>query len=245
MSQPIDDSSANYPPGAGHIEEVDAVGMPTDELPTDAFLWQQAADGDPSAFGALFERHSDRVYNHCFRRTGSWSAAEDLTSVVFLETWRKRKEVRLADDSLLPWLLAVANNVVRNRDRGLRRHRRLLAKLPNAVVVPDPSEDAVTRIDDERTMGAVLAVFHRLVPDEQDVLALCVWAHLSYTDTAIALGVPVGTVRSRLARAREHLRKLAGSELDAGQTGGPASGSEPVIEQSVRPEHTDRETEGE
>jgi RNA polymerase sigma factor (sigma-70 family) len=153
--------------------------------------------------------------------------------------------VQLADDSLLPWLLAVANNVVRNRDRGLRRHRRLLAKLPTAVVVPDPSDDAVTRLDDERTMGAVLDVFHRLVPDEQDVLALCVWAHLSYTDTAIALGVPVGTVRSRLARAREHLRKLAGSEPDAGQTGGPAPGSEPTSEPGERARQGDEDTRGE
>jgi len=197
-------------------------------------LWQQAADGDPSAFGALFERHSDRVYNHCFRRTGSWTAAEDLTSVVFLETWRKRKEVRLADDSLLPWLLAVANNVVRNRDRSLRRHRRLLAKLPPAVVAPDATDEATNRLDDERSMQRVLEVFHRLVPDEQDVLALCVWAGLSYTDTAIALGVPVGTVRSRLARAREHLRRLAGFDLGAGQTGGPAPRSEPTNHRGSR-----------
>ncbi len=202
---------------------MDAVGEPTD-----ATLWHQAAVGDPSAFGALFERHSDRVYNHCFRRTASWTAAEDLTSVVFLEAWRKRRDVRLVDDSVLPWLLAVANNIVRNRDRALRRHRRLLAKLPAAVVVPDPSDEAAARVDDERTMGRVLEVFDRLVPDEQDVLALCVWAHLSYTDTAIALGVPVGTVRSRLARARDHLRRLADAESGAGQTGGPAPGSGPA-----------------
>ncbi len=215
-------TTPNPPPGAGHREGVGAGGGPSDSV-----LWAQAGKGDPSAFGALFERHSQRVYNHCFRRTGSWTAAEDLTSVVFLETWRKRREVKLSDESLLPWLLAVANNVVRNRDRSLRRHRRLLAKLPPAVVTANPAEEAVARLDDERAMQRVLEVFTRLVPDEQDVLALVVWAGLSYTDTAIALGVPIGTVRSRLARAREHLRKLAGVDPGAGLTGGPAPGSEP------------------
>ncbi|REF36616.1 RNA polymerase sigma factor [Thermasporomyces composti] len=189
---------------------------------SDGDLWRAAAKGDPSAFGTLFERHSDAVYNHCFRRTGSWEAAEDLTSVVFLEAWRRRREVSLSGESILPWLLAVANNVVRNRDRSLRRHRRLLAKLPPAVVTPDPAEEAVSRVDDERTMRRILQVFSRLLPDEQDVLALCVWAGLSYTDAAVALGVPVGTVRSRLSRAREHLRRLAELGVDAGRTGGPA-----------------------
>ena len=210
---------------SGHRPGVDR--LDTVEL-TDGDLWQSAAKGDPSAFGALFERHSDAVYNHCFRRTGSWEAAEDLASVVFLEAWRRRRDVSLSGESILPWLLAVANNVVRNRDRSLRRHRRLLAKLPAAVVAPDPAEEAVSRVDDERAMRRVLQVFTRLLPDEQDVLALCVWAGLSYTDAAVALGIPVGTVRSRLSRAREHLRRLAGLEADAGQTGGPAPAPSPA-----------------
>jgi RNA polymerase sigma-70 factor, ECF subfamily len=58
----------------------------------------------PSGFGRLFERHGRAVYNYCFRRTADWSAAEDLTSVVFLEAWRRRKDLRLDGDSLLPWL---------------------------------------------------------------------------------------------------------------------------------------------
>jgi RNA polymerase sigma factor (sigma-70 family) len=195
---------------------------------TDGELWRSAAKGDPSAFGALFERHADAVYNHCFRRTGSWEAAEDLASVVFLEAWRRRRDVSLSGESILPWLLAVANNVVRNRDRSLRRHRRLLAKLPPAVVAPDPADEATSRVDDERAMRRVLQVFTRLLPDEQDVLALCVWAGLSYSDAAVALGIPVGTVRSRLSRAREHLRRLAGLEVDAGHTGGPAPTPRPA-----------------
>ena len=69
--------------------------------PTNAVLWQRAVAGDPDSFGELFERHSRSVYNYCFRRTGSWSQAEDLTSVVFLEAWRRRSDVRLEHERAL------------------------------------------------------------------------------------------------------------------------------------------------
>lgn len=189
---------------------------------TDEELWLQAAN-DPSAFGVLFERHADPVYNHCFRRCGSWSAAEDLSSAVFLEAWRRRRDVRLAGDSILPWLLAVANNVCRSQDRTLRRHRRLLAKLHTTVLELDPSEDLVDRLDDERRMKAVLTVFKELKRHEQDVLALCAWGGMDYAAAAVALNVPVGTVRSRLSRARSHLNQLLDSPS------GPASSPEPTL----------------
>lgn len=184
---------------------------------SDADLWAMVGNDDPSAFGELFERHADAVYNHCFRRTGSWSTAEDLTSAVFLDTWRRRHEVTLTTESLLPWLLAVANNDVRNQRRALWRRRRLVARLPAAVVTPDPADEAAERVDDERAMQRILKLFRKLTADEQDVLALCVWAELSYADAAVALGVPVGTVRSRLARARQQLRRLTeGNDLGEG-----------------------------
>ncbi len=176
---------------------------------TDAELWARVGKHDSAAFRVLYERHSTAVYNHCFRRTASWSSAQDLTSVVFLEAWRRRREVRLSSDSILPWLLAVANNATRNQERSLRRHRRLLAKLPDVVLTPDPADDVAARLDDEHRMRRVLAGWSRLTQGERDVLALCVWAELSYADAAVALGVPVGTVRSRLSRAREHLRQIA------------------------------------
>jgi RNA polymerase sigma-70 factor, ECF subfamily len=118
---------------------------------SDEELWSHAAtDGSGEAFGELFERHADRVYAHCFSRTGSWSMAEDLTSVVFLEAWRRRSEVRFSGDSALPWLLAVANNATRNAQRSLRRHNLLLAKLPPPGEVADIAADAAARVDQER-----------------------------------------------------------------------------------------------
>jgi RNA polymerase sigma factor (sigma-70 family) len=70
------------------------------------------------------------------------------------------------------------------------------------------ADDADARLDDERRMRGVLKSLGRLPGREQDVLALCAWADLSYEEAAVALGVPVGTVRSRLSRARARLREL-------------------------------------
>jgi RNA polymerase sigma factor (sigma-70 family) len=188
---------------------------------SDAALWARTGD-EPTAFAEIFQRHADAVYNHCFRKTASWSTAEDLRSVVFLEAWRRRQEVRLHEESILPWLLAVANNVVRTRARSLRRHRSMLARLPMSLVsVDDPEAEAIARLDDEAQMRRVQSAISGLPRGEQDVLALCVWAELDYAAAAVALGVPVGTVKSRLSRARQHLR-LA---VEAGPAGQPSTGS--------------------
>jgi RNA polymerase sigma-70 factor (ECF subfamily) len=177
---------------------------------SDQDLWSQAANeyaGD--AFGELFERHADRVYAHCFSRTGSWSMAEDLTSVVFLEAWRRRSEVRFSGDSALPWLLGVANNATRNAQRSLRRHNLLLAKLPPPGEEADIAAAAAAKVDQERLAQHLLCAMGGLRQAEQEVLALCDWAGLSYAEAAVAMGVPEGTVRSRLFRARQRLRDLA------------------------------------
>ncbi|PSL01850.1 RNA polymerase sigma-70 factor (ECF subfamily) [Haloactinopolyspora alba] len=189
------------------------------EGPPDDQLWSRARHGDPSAFGELFTRHSKTVYNQCFRLTGSWATAEDLTSVVFLEAWRRREETTGEPGTVLPWLLTVTSDVVRHSTRAVRRHRRLLARLPPAVIEGDASDDVMAA---ERQMQQILRVFRRLPHAEQDVLALCVWGGRSYAEAAVALGVPVGTVRSRLARAHAHMRRLTESvPANAGVTESP------------------------
>ena len=194
---------------------------------SDQELWSLAADQHAGpAFGELFERHADRIYAHCFHRTGSWSMAEDLTSVVFLEAWRRRREVRFSGDSVLPWLLAVANNATLNAQRTLRRHRRLLVKLPPAGEEPDIAEDAARRVDTERAAAHLLCALDGLREPEREVLALCDWAGLSYAEASDALGVPPGTIRSRLSRARQHLRDLVdgGTGASAANSAGTGAG---------------------
>lgn len=167
----------------------------------DRDLWSKALDEDPQAFGEIFARHAKPVYNYLFRRCGEWSTAEDLTSVVFLEAWRKRADVRLVHDSALPFLLGVATNVLRNRRRSERRYREALSRM-TAPPSTDPSDDPAARASAEEDMRAILAVLARLPRREQDVISLCLWMGLSYEEAAAALDVPVGTTRSRLSRAR-------------------------------------------
>jgi RNA polymerase sigma factor (sigma-70 family) len=175
------------------------------ESSTDRELWERATRGDSQAFGRLFERHGRTVYNYCFRRTADWATAEDLASVVFLESWRRRKQVRIHGESVLPWLLGVAANVLRNRNRTLRRYRAALERLPSEWE-QDFTDDVDGRLDDERRMRLVLEKLAGLSAPDQDILTLCVWEGLSYEQAALALDLPVGTVRSRLSRARQRLQ---------------------------------------
>jgi RNA polymerase sigma factor (sigma-70 family) len=173
----------------------------------DSILWARSRAGDADAFTALFRRHGKAIYNYCFRKIGDWAAAEDALSLVFLEAWR-RCDKELPPDKVLPWLYGIATNVLRNRQRSERRFRAALARVPVPLPQDDFSEEADERLDDERRMKRGLVALSRLPRREQDVFVLCAWLQLSYEDTAIALDLPVGTVRSRLSRARRRLREL-------------------------------------
>jgi RNA polymerase sigma factor (sigma-70 family) len=177
---------------------------------SDSELWHRASSGEGAAFGLLYERHANAVYNFCFRRTANWAQAEDLVGEVFLVAWRRRAEVQITAESaaILPWLLGVAVNVMRNASRSEQRRAHALAGLDARASETDFSPELVGRLADEEQMSAVRHLVDQLPLQEQDALALCAWSHLTYEEAAAALGVPVGTVRSRLSRARDHLREL-------------------------------------
>src|ERR1044071_5450487 len=128
----------------------------TTEDPDDRALWSQAAGGGGHAFGVLFDRHAKAVYNHCFRLTASWAEAEDHLQATFLLAWRKRDGVRLERESALPWLLAVATNVVRNEQRSLLRRLKNRRRLNEESAVPDHADMVAERLDDQRRMKELL-----------------------------------------------------------------------------------------
>ena len=177
--------------------------------------------GDPDAFGEVFDAHASAVYNQAYRLTLNWSAAEEVVSLTFLEAWRLRGGVEEAGGSLRPWLLGIALNVTRNLNRAARRHQAAMSRLPAAPPVPDFADDLIGQLDDAGELRRVLTALDQLKPGERDVLVLCVWSGLDYAAAAQALGVPVGTVRSRLSRARDKLRR-------AGFPEGPDTVREPV-----------------
>lgn len=182
---------------------------------TDPQLWRQAVAGDTDAFGVLYERHDRAVHAFCLWRTGDPSSAEDLTSVVFLEAWRRRAQTPLTTESARPLLLAIATNVVRGQWRSRRRHRAALERLARADAQrPDHDDDAVERMAALERMHSMRDRLDQLPRHEREVLVLVALADLSYEETASALDLPVGTVRSRLSRARARLQQSGGQALD-------------------------------
>ncbi|PAZ10931.1 RNA polymerase [Streptomyces sp. SA15] len=201
--------------------------------------------GDPEAFAELFGAHARAVYSHAARLTGDRGAAEDVVSLTFLEAWRLREKLRPEavvlealpegdaglpeGDGLRPWLYGIATNVLRNTRRAARRHSAALARLPDRPAdldtVPDFADELVGRMADADRLAAARTALGRLRRSEREVFTLCVWSGLSYAAAGEALGVPPSTVRSRLARARQRLRRLAETELARRASGGRSSQS--------------------
>lgn len=169
--------------------------------------------GDREAFAALYEEYARAVYNHAYRLTGDWSTAEEVLSETFLAAWRTRQAIEPEGDSLRPWLLGIATNKARNANRGRGRRLAFLARRPAPEPVADIADATAGRVDDARRLAAVQRALGGLRRQEREVLVLCVWSGLDYAEAAEALGVPVGTVRSRLSRARTRLRRLTDDEL--------------------------------
>lgn len=173
----------------------------------DTTLRKRISQGDHGAFGELFDAYARSVYNHAFRLTGNWAQAEDVVSLTFLDAWRLRQKVNEEGGSLRPWLLGIATNVTRNTRRAARRHATAVARLPRGEVERDFADEIAGRLDDSAQLALVRTALAGLRRADREVLALCVWAGLDYAAAAEALGVPVGTVRSRLSRARTKLAK--------------------------------------
>lgn len=165
--------------------------------PDDTQAWSRALSGDGEAFGELFDRHRDRVVRHSRRLVASSHDVDDVVAVTFLEAWRRREQVRLVEGSVLPWLLVTATHSAQNLSRGIRRYRSLLHRLPAASDLPDHA--------DRDEGGPASDALAALSLADRQVIVLCVLEGFSTNEAAEALGVPPGTVKSRLSRAKQRL----------------------------------------
>jgi RNA polymerase sigma-70 factor (ECF subfamily) len=152
---------------------------------------------EPSLFAGLYERYGLAVRRYVARRIGS-EAAEDVAAEVFVRAFGSRARFRAERETALPWLLGVANNVIADHRRLERRRlvalERLLADAPGLV------EHGEAGLAPE-----LVAALGRLPAADRDTLLLVVWGGLTQEEAAVALGVPVGTVSSRITRARKRL----------------------------------------
>ena len=173
----------------------------------------RAAQTDPASFGTIFDRHFPTVYRFCERRIGR-KIAEDLAGETFRRAFEARHSYDLSRPSALPWLYRIALNLVRDALRARAAEDRAYARLHALVGTGWPSEDdQAARRAEARADLAVLARLLLAEPEEDvEALFLHVWDGLSYLDVATALGIPVGTVRSRLSRLRHRLEEHLGIE---------------------------------
>jgi RNA polymerase sigma-70 factor (ECF subfamily) len=152
---------------------------------------------EPEAFVGIFDRHVDAISRYVARRMGAELTGE-LTSEVFTTAFARRDRYDLAQQHAIPWLYGIASNLMRRHRRTERRRLRAYARggVDRGVVLEDspPSDPDVA------------AALMSLSTFDREVLLLFAWADLSYEQIASALSVPVGTVRSRLHRARRELR---------------------------------------
>lgn len=177
----------------------------------DIALWRSLAEADPDALGRLYDRHSAAVYNFAFRRTASWLVAEDVVSDTFVAVWRRAKRSNLPSlerPTALPYLLAVARHECANRRRTDHRWSAAVQRGGLSLVEPDPAENVAIRVDEEARMKAVRAALKQLPRQQRDVVELVAWAGLSTADAAQVLGIPVGTAKSRMSRARKSLNDM-------------------------------------
>lgn len=169
-------------------------------------LWSRSLRGEGESFGALYDRHRDRVFHHAYRLCGNHHDAEDIMATAFLELWRRRKDVRVVEGSVLPWLLVTTTNVARNHSRMLRRHRKLLDSLPR-------SEDGSDRATEEPPFGLQGQLDHELAlalgtlkPVDLHLVCLVVFEEYTISAAAAALKISPAAAKSRLHRARRRLR---------------------------------------
>lgn len=158
-----------------------------------------------SAFGAFFDRHFHSIYRFLARRVGP-ADAEPLTIEVFTRAFERRSSFAPLHETALPWLYGLATNVLAEHRRAERRHLRTVG----ATATPARSafeDEAASRADAQAAWPAVVTALRRLSAKDRDTILLSVWGNLTYEEIATALDVPIGTVRSRINRARRNLRK--------------------------------------
>jgi RNA polymerase sigma-70 factor (ECF subfamily) len=178
--------------------------------PSDAEL-VTASIRDPDAFTELFQRHWDGLYRFCLNRAGS--AGEDIAAEAFRVAFDRRRRYDARYGDARPWLFGIATNLLRDHFRTARREESRLERVsvPDAQSRSDADPDGLER----QLLGPHLAAaLHGIPAADRDALLLLAWADLDYEQIARALDIPLGTVRSRIHRARQRLREYLDASED-------------------------------
>lgn len=175
--------------------------MHASQTSTDAAVIR-ASQLDPAAFGVVFDRHWVRIHRYCVVRAGP--QGEDVAAETFRVAFDRRSDYDGREDAA-PWLYGIATNLLRGLFRSAARGERALRRSAGQAD-GDHLEDALERAEAQRLGPELAAVLGQLTAEERDALLLHACAELTYDEIARATGVPIGTVRSRIHRARKRVR---------------------------------------
>lgn len=158
-------------------------------------------------FAALFEKHYDQIAAYLTRRQVDRSTAEDIAQMTFVEAYDRRATYDERKGTPRGWLFGIATHLMRRHFRSERRRLQAYARAASREIEPsDGSEEACARIDARAAEGTIAVALASLSQRDYEVLTLHCWAELSHEEIATAVGIPAGTVKSRLSRARQQLR---------------------------------------
>jgi RNA polymerase sigma factor (sigma-70 family) len=194
----------------------------TEELPaqqiSDAAIIERSLR-EPECFAAIFDRYYGVIHSYAARRLGP-ALADDVAAETFLIAFAARQKYDRSRPEARPWLFGIACNLIARHARAEVREYRALAR----ACVPETAEGDPDRIegrlDAQAYRGPLAAALAEVPQGDRDVLLLVAWAQLTSEEAGEALGIPAGTARSRLHRARRRIRAALGKHEAAAATGG-------------------------
>jgi RNA polymerase sigma factor (sigma-70 family) len=174
---------------------------------------------EPARFGVIFDRHAAEILRYAHARLGQ-SLAEEVMAETFLAAFRRRDKYDCSRSDARPWLYGIATRQISKHRRTEGRHQRALSRLHAEAATEDFAGRSDDRVTAQRLRPRIAAVLAGMSQRDRDLLLLIAWGGLTYDETARALGIPIGTVRSRLNHIRTRTREALGGANPAQATEG-------------------------
>lgn len=178
---------------------------------------------DPARFSAVFDRHFQPIHRYLQRQLGR-DLADEISAQTFFVAFDKRESFDVTYESALPWLYGIATNLVRRHRRDVQRQLSAYARVGTSTEA-EAMEGIEERVDAARERRVLVEALKSLPRESLETMLLHTWAELSYTEVAEALDIPLGTVQSRINRARVKIREQVERErADTDRRAAPDSG---------------------
>jgi RNA polymerase sigma-70 factor (ECF subfamily) len=171
---------------------------------------------EPECFAAIFDRYYTQIHGYAARRLGQ-SLADDTAAETFLVAFTRRERYEMSRPDARPWLYGIVSNLIARHHRAEQRRYRALARTGADQVSEGHEEDVAIRLDAQAYRAPLAAALAAISSADRDVLLLVAWAELTSDEAGDALGIPAGTARSRLHRARKHIRAALAQLPDHGE----------------------------